>query len=290
MPPADHCSANQRCHGRYCPRERDPRNWLAVHGSELTTAANYNRCVSSPITLVLLLIPSCLARSHPQYFPASSVQVISHIVYSRPFFINLTKNVIPAEAGTEEDERYVASSKGEITRHHFVVSYSLATLQVYCPAFCHPHWWWRSSSSSLPPKNNPSSSSSSLQRFSRFVGSYAVTSPHVYWWSLSYLSNRKHSIIHQTAIPSRFTTATFDCSLTFSQTLSHIFNIIHHMDHFSFLLILLGYFFLFLPQSIFPCCSSYVFSFFQSSWISLASPSIIHQTHPHFTPMHIKSH
>ena len=32
----------------------------------------------------------------------------------------------------------MASSKGEITRHHFVVSYSLATLQVYCPAFCHP--------------------------------------------------------------------------------------------------------------------------------------------------------
>ena len=55
--------------------------------------------MSSPITLVLLLIPSCLARSHPQYFPASSVQVISHIVYSRPFFINLTKNVIPAAAG-----------------------------------------------------------------------------------------------------------------------------------------------------------------------------------------------
>ena len=67
-------------------------------GSALTTAANYNRCVSSPITLVLLLITSCLARSHPQYFPASSVQVISHIVYSRPFFINLTKNVIPAAA------------------------------------------------------------------------------------------------------------------------------------------------------------------------------------------------
>ena len=67
-------------------------------GSALTTAANYNRCVSSPITLVLLLITSCLARSHPQYFPASSVQVISHIVYSRPFFINLTKNVIPAVA------------------------------------------------------------------------------------------------------------------------------------------------------------------------------------------------
>ena len=30
------------------------------------------------------------------------------------------------------------------------------------------------------------------------------------------------------------------------------------MDHFSFLLILLGYFFLFLPQSIFPCCSDTV--------------------------------
>ena len=130
------------------------------------------------------------------------------------------------------------------------------------------HWWWRSSLSSLPPKNkSSSSSSSSLQRFLRFVGSYAVTSPHVYWWSLSYLSNRKHSIIHQTAIPSRFTTATFDCSPTFSQTLSHIFNVIHPMDHFSFLLILLGYFFLFLLQSFLVAVTLlrlYVF-FFQSS-------------------------
>ena len=32
----------------------------------------------------------------------------------------------------------MASSKGEITRHHFVVSYSLATLQVYWAAFSHP--------------------------------------------------------------------------------------------------------------------------------------------------------
>ena len=32
----------------------------------------------------------------------------------------------------------MASSKGKITRHHFVVSYSLATLQVYWAAFCHP--------------------------------------------------------------------------------------------------------------------------------------------------------
>ena len=32
----------------------------------------------------------------------------------------------------------MASSKGEITRHHFVASYSLATLQVYWAAFYHP--------------------------------------------------------------------------------------------------------------------------------------------------------
>ena len=86
----------------------------------------------------------------------------------------------------------MASSKGKITRHHFVVSYSAATPEsievvfangtlviIIFPesievVFASGH----SLSSSLS-----FSSSSSLQRFliqRHFVGSYSLTSPHVY--------------------------------------------------------------------------------------------------------------
>ena len=61
---------------------------------------------------------------------------IPHCLFS-PIFHQSDKKCYSSSSGSE-DERYVASSKGEITRHHFVVSYSLATLQVYCPAFSHP--------------------------------------------------------------------------------------------------------------------------------------------------------
>ena len=233
----------------------------------------------------MCIIPHHLGSApHPQLFSQIAPSIFSgiicpsdipHCLFS-PIFHQSDKKCYSSSSSGSEDERYVASSKGEITRHHFVVSYSLATLQVYCPAFSHPLMVTIIVVIFAPPENSSSSSSSSLQRFSRFVGSYAVTSPHVYWWSLSYLSNRKHSIIHQTAIPSRFTTATFDCSPTFSQTLSHIFNVIHPMDHFSFLLILLSYFFFSscLNQSFLVAVTLFCVFFFLSVELNFTRESI----------------
>ena len=69
----------------------------------------------------------------------------------------------------------MASSKGKITRHHFVVSYSSATPESIELVFATRH----STSSSL----SLVSSSSWLQKFpiqGHFVGSYSLTSPHVY--------------------------------------------------------------------------------------------------------------
>ena len=96
----------------------------------------------------MCIIPHHLSSApHPQLFSQIAPSIFSGIIcpsdiphcLSSPFFINLTKKCYSSSSsGSEEDERYVASSKGEITRHHFVVSYSLATLQVYCPAFSYP--------------------------------------------------------------------------------------------------------------------------------------------------------
>ena len=174
----------------------------------------------------MCIIPHHLSSApHPQLFSQIAPSIFSgiicpsdipHCLFS-PIFHQSDKNVIPAAAAGRRmrDMWPLAKARLLVTTLSFLTplppSKSIALL---FPT----HWWWRSSLSSLPPKHN-SLSSSSLQRFSRFVGSYTVTSPHVYWWSLSYLSNRKYSIIHQTAIPSRFTTATFDCSPTYSLTL-----------------------------------------------------------------------
>ena len=62
---------------------------------------------------------------------------IPHCLFS-PIFHQSDKKCYSSSSSGSEDERYVASSKGEITRHHFVVSYSSTTLQVYCPAFSYP--------------------------------------------------------------------------------------------------------------------------------------------------------
>ena len=95
----------------------------------------------------MCIIPHHLSSApHPQLFSQIAPSIfpgiicpsdIPHCLFS-PIFHQSDKKCYSSSSSGSEDERYVASSKGEITRHHFVVSYSLATLQVYCPAFCHP--------------------------------------------------------------------------------------------------------------------------------------------------------
>ena len=95
----------------------------------------------------MCIIPHHLGSApHPQLFSQIAPSIFSgiicpsdipHCLFS-PIFHQSDKKCYSSSSSGAEDERYVASSKGEITRHHFVVSYSLATLQVYCPAFSHP--------------------------------------------------------------------------------------------------------------------------------------------------------
>ena len=95
----------------------------------------------------MCIIPHHLSSApHPQLFSQIAPSIFSgiicpsdipHCLFS-PIFHQSDKKCYSSSSSGSEDERYVASSKGEITRHHFVASYSLATLQVYCPAFSYP--------------------------------------------------------------------------------------------------------------------------------------------------------